>query len=196
MKLKDLFDAAGTDKAAYAPIYEALLRSRRSRIRDLLEIGIGTLIPEAPFSMHGYGADHYRPGGSLRAWRDYFPAARIVGVDVQADTQFKDERISTYICDSTDAAAAGALVARLGGFDVIIDDGSHDADDQLATLANFFPALRQFGLYFIEDIDSRSPLFRNPRLIEPVISGAPFFTVCDGDGKSDMWKLIIIYRMP
>lgn len=196
MRLKNLFDAAGTDKGCYAPVYEAVLRSRRAAIRNVLEIGIGTLIPDANSSMHGYAADHYRPGGSLRAWRDYFPGAQVVGIDIQPDTQFTDERITTRICNSTDAAAAAALTAELGGFDVIIDDGSHYADDQLATLGNFFPALRQFGLYFIEDIERTSVLYRNPRLVDRVTNGAPFFAVCDDDGGTNMWKLIVIHRLP
>ncbi len=196
MNLRDMFDRAGTDKGCYAPAYEALLRSRRTKIRHVLEVGIGTILPGAHSSMHGWGAKHYRPGGSLRVWRDYFPAAQIVGVDVQVDTLFTEERISTFICNSTDADAVGALISQVGTFDVIIDDGSHRSDDQLATLRNFLPALRQFGLYFIEDIHQTSALYRDPRLVDQITGGAPSFAISDDNGASDKWKMVVIHRMP
>ncbi|MGE5269263.1 MAG: hypothetical protein ACM3JG_06265 [Thiohalocapsa sp.] len=152
--LEAVFGYYGTDKVAYATAYEVLLRPRRHRVTTVLEIGIGTLIPTASSNMVGWAARHYQPGGSLRAWRDYFPAARVIGIDVQPDTQFTEERISTYLCDSTDQAAVGRLVRQLGLHDVdlIVDDGSHLARDQLSTLRNLFHLLAPDGLYVIEDV--------------------------------------------
>jgi hypothetical protein len=152
--LERLFRKYGTDKVAYASAYEIFLRSRRQQVATLLEVGIGTLLPDAHSNMIGWAAPHYRPGGSLRSWRDYFPRARIIGIDVQPDTQFSDERISTYLCDSTDEAAVNRLIAKLDlhDIDVVIDDGSHEAVNQLATLQNFFHFLGSKGLYVIEDI--------------------------------------------
>lgn len=152
--MEKLFRRYGTDKLAYASAYEFFLRSRRQHVAALVEIGIGTLLPDAHSNMIGWGAPHYRPGGSLRSWRDYFPNARIIGIDVQPDTQFSEERIRTHLCDSTDAAAVRRLTAEvdLHDIDVVIDDGSHRAVDQLATLQNFFHLLGPNGLYVIEDI--------------------------------------------
>ena len=120
----------------------------------MLEIGIGTLIPEARWSMVGWGAPHYKPGGSLRSWRDYFPNADIMGFDVQPDTQFREERISTFICDSTDGNAVSAVIEERNfrDIDLIVDDGSHRPTDQLSTLKNCFKFLRHGGLYVIEDV--------------------------------------------
>src|SRR5262249_8349115 len=138
----------------YAPAYEVFLRSRRQDVKKLLEVGIGTLIPDAHSSMVGWGAPHYRPGGSLRSWRDYFPQAQIFGIDVQPDTQFSEQRIRTFICNSTDRRAVEKLVTRnnLNEIDVVIDDGSHKAADQLASLENLFHLLAPNGLYVIEDV--------------------------------------------
>lgn len=191
--LRQLFDSQGTDKGWYSDFYEILLRDRREELRHLLEIGIGTLAPGENASMHGYAAGNYRPGGSLRAWRDYLPNAEIVGLDCQPDTQFSEERICTLLCDSTNAAEARAVLANLPQFDVIIDDGSHVAQDQLATLRNFFPALRPSGYYFIEDIGKSSPLYARPALIEPFIQGAPYFAIIDSDG-TNTWKMLVIRR--
>ena len=153
-RLGKLFGQYGTDKIEYASAYEIFLQARRQQIATLVEIGIGTLDPAAHSNMIGWAAPHYRPGGSLRAWRDYFPEAQIIGIDVQPDTQFSEDRIGTYLCDSTDRVAVNRLVRQLDlhDVDVIVDDGSHRAADQVSTLENFFPLLGRRGLYVIEDI--------------------------------------------
>ena len=46
------------------------------------------------------------------------------------------------------------LSARGSAFDVILDDGSHKVDEQLATLAALFPLVRPGGFYVIEDLGS------------------------------------------
>jgi hypothetical protein len=146
--------------------------------------------------MEGYAPGHYRPGASLRAWRDYLPNAEVIGVDVQPDTQITEPRIRTLQCDSTDTAAVAALRrTALAGLrcDVIIDDGSHRSADQLTTLANFFPLLAPGGLYFIEDIGEGSALFQNYRLVAPTVGDAGFFEISDHDpGDGHRWKMIVI----
>jgi hypothetical protein len=42
------------------------------------------------------------PGASLRVWRDFFPNAQVIGIDIDEKTMFKDERINTYVVDQTD----------------------------------------------------------------------------------------------
>jgi hypothetical protein len=96
----------------------------------------------------------YRPGGSLRAWRDYFPQADVHGMDVQPDTQFSENRIRTHICDSTAGEQVASFFRVHDGlaFDVIIDDGSHVDVHQLRTLENLYPHLKPGGYYIIEDV--------------------------------------------
>src|SRR5579862_6823788 len=148
-KLADIFRHYGTDKVEYAPAYEIFLRFKRGQVMRLLEVGIGTLIPDAHCSMVGWGAAHYRQGGSLRCWRDYFPRAMIFGIDTQPDTQFCENRIKTFLCDSTRGDDIQQLHQRINlkDLDIIIDDGSHRAVDQLATLNNLFHFLCADGLY-------------------------------------------------
>jgi hypothetical protein len=154
MPLLDIFTSYGTDKGVngYAPIYEALFRHQRRRITSVLEVGIGTMIPDAPASMVGWALPGYAPGGSLRAWRDWFPNAKVIGLDIQRDTQFTEPRIETRLCDTQQA---GEVAACLGApepiFDLIIDDANHSIRAQLLTCANIYPYLADGGYYIIED---------------------------------------------
>lgn len=150
-ELSELFERYGTDKArnGYHVEYERILWSRRNEIRNVLEVGIGTLSPTAHSSMVGYAAPHYQPGGSLRAWRDYLPNALITGLDVQPDTQFVDTNIVTTLGDSTDSAAMDSRFYD-GYFDLIIDDGDHAK--QFQTLIALWPKLARGGIYVIEDV--------------------------------------------
>jgi hypothetical protein len=177
MRLAELFKKYGTDKLTlgYAGFYEVLFAARRYEVTPLLEVGIGTMIPGACSSMVGFGAEHYAPGASLRAWRDYFPNAQIYGIDVQPDTQFSEARISTMLCDSTDIGAV-AQVLDNKSFNVIIDDGSHDNEDQLITLANLWSCLDRGGTYVIEDLTSPK-IFENQDKLREIIGDAPYFFV-------------------
>lgn len=181
MDLAQLFDHYGSDKDrnGYAQLYHVLLSPQRAHVQIFLEIGIGTMVPGAHSSMQGYALDGYAPGGSLRAWRDWFPEAQILGCDVQPDTQFVDSRIKTFICDSRDGKVVRDVLADFSGkLDIIIDDGDHVDESQLVTLQNFWPLLRDGGLYVIEDIYPGSHLSTEPRVIGDVVGGdVPYFFV-------------------
>jgi len=137
MDIDQLFNFYGSDKTrnGYAPLYHSLFKNIKDKPIDLLEIGIGTMIPGVHSSMVGFSLPGYKPGGSLRAWRDYFINGQIVGADVQPDTQFTEERIKTYICDSLSIKNTTDVFSdKL--FDIIIDDGSHRDEHQLKPLEN------------------------------------------------------------
>lgn len=156
-----MFDREGTDKGAlhgYHHIYPLIFPTVfRDSVRMVLEVGIGTMIPGAASSMCGYASPNYRPGGSLRVWRDYFPHAMIYGLDIQPDTQFEEDRIHTDLCDSTNADSVTRLFEDRGAvWDVMIDDGSHVPSDQLATFRNLFRYLCPGGVYAIEDCNGES----------------------------------------
>lgn len=187
LDLDQLFNKHASDKQTengYAPIYHAVLKHLREEPITLLEIGIGTVIQGAYCSMYGHDLPGYRPGASLRAWRDYFPKALIYGIDIQPDTMITDEpRIQTALCDTTDPAAVKAFSARQpAGFDVIVDDGAHIPELQLKTLRNFFPVLRSNGIYVIEDVNRNDP--NQTRLLvdhkgdfDAIVGDALYFTV-------------------
>lgn len=161
MELAELFNKYGSDKNrnGYTPVYHSLFKNLREKPIVLLEIGIGTMIKGAPSSMVGYALPNYKPGGSLRAWRDYFSRGTIHGVDIQPDTQFTEERITTHLCNSTEKTASEAFLAKdttPKEVDILIDDGAHYDECQLKTFYHFYGLVKKGGFYIIEDVYPRS----------------------------------------
>ena len=161
MELDLLLSVHGSDKDSqnsYGPLYHALFSRTREQVRLLIEVGIGTLTPNVHSSMYGHDLPGYAPGASLRAWRQFFSGAVIVGFDTQPDCMFTDERIVTRLVDSTNLRDVDAVMRALFDTgiipvaDIIIDDGSHDQDDQLQTFVALYPYLREHGTYIIEDV--------------------------------------------
>lgn len=134
-----------TDKVGwYTPFYDLLLSPRRLEIKRMLEVGIGT----KETMKH---VDGYLPGASLFMWRDYFPNAEIWGVDSDRRALTEFESIRSVHSDSTDPE----LVSKLPrSFDLVVDDGSHNAEIQFKTFLNLWPLVRDGGLYIIEDAES------------------------------------------
>ena len=157
LDMDELFNYYGSDKTknGYANVYHALFKNLKKKEINFLEIGIGTMMQNAPSSMVGWALPGYKPGGSLRAWRDYFINGKIYGADIQLDTQFKEERIETFLCNSTIKTEVEKTFGdnRTGmKFDIIIDDGSHLDEHQLKTIINLFPRVNPGGYYIIEDV--------------------------------------------
>ena len=119
----------------YLPLYDRYFSPyRRSNIR-FLEIGVSE-------------------GGSLHMWRSYFGAeATIFGVDINPNcAQFDGVAGQVRIGSQADPAFLAAVVAEMGGVDVVLDDGSHHMDHVRASLKTLFPLLSIGGLYMIEDL--------------------------------------------
>lgn len=144
----------GSDKklSGYTKLYDPLFNPIRDDVKSFLEIGIGTLDPSIPSSFVGNPAHypHYKPGGSLRAWRDYFQNAQIYGIDVAEDCRFEEDRIKTFIFSSLDRNDCDENL-RDAFFDAILDDGLHTAIGQLTTIRNLFHRVRENGYYIVED---------------------------------------------
>jgi 8-demethyl-8-alpha-L-rhamnosyltetracenomycin-C 2'-O-methyltransferase len=152
--LCELFAQYPTDKNtahSYGPIYDQLLDPRRSEVRRVLEIGV-------------------HKGASLRAWRDYFPQAQVVGLDCCAECMFSEPRITTILGQAASPECLESLAAQ-GPWDLVVDDGSHELAQQLAALLGLWSSVRRGGLYTIEDV-------REHRWVE-VLSALPGATVHD-----------------
>ena len=180
MDLAELFNKYGSDKDrnGYSQVYHTLFSNKREDKINMLEIGIGTMIPGVHSSMVGYSLEGYKPGGSLRAWRDFFVNGNITGADIQPDTQITDEpRIETIICNSTIVTEVNDAMINRPLFDIILDDGSHIAMDQLQTLRNFYQYVKPGGIYIIEDIHPGSKITVYPALVGAMCNNDPYFFV-------------------
>lgn len=181
--LNFFIDKYGTDKkiSGYSKYYECLFNPIKEKIKSVLEIGIGSLDSNVKGNfrqiIEAYKYN-YSQGGSLRVWRDYFINANIVGVDIAEDCKFTEDRIETYIFDSTDYYLCEKFF-RDSKFDIIIDDGLHDPHSQLCTLKNFFNKVGKNGFYIIEDLggtgDGRNLFIDSEQLVLDIIDGHEYF---------------------
>ena len=134
---------------AYTPFYEALLHDLSPRI--VVEFGIGSQVDGMPYRMLPPNV----PGGSLRGWREFFPAARIIGADLDRDVLFAEDRIDTFWVDVQSTVAIRDMWQGIGGtVDLIVDDAYHTFKANECLLKNSFHMLRPGGFYIIEDIDT------------------------------------------
>ena len=158
--LQELIKKYRSDKNAsnYTTTYEKEFEPIKDSIQSILEIGLGTIIEGAHSSMYdwktsrfidGETFNDYIPGASLRAWKEYFTNAQIYGGDIQQDTQFEEERIKTFLFNSTNLEECNKYLEDLQ-FDIIIDDGSHNPQDQINTMKNLYNRAKLF--YIIEEI--------------------------------------------
>ena len=93
-------------------------------------------------------------GGSLEMWRNYFPKAKIVGIDINPDCRDHeqvDKNIFVRIGDQSNEKFLQDLTDEFGEFDLILDDGSHHVDHVNRTFQYLYPNLKDGGIYFIED---------------------------------------------
>lgn len=119
-----------TDKSfhhQYCDFYESVLPTN---VGSLLEIGI-------------------KGGASLKMWRDYYPGAMIVGIDILQCDQIEGCRVL-----QGNATSLSVYDLPINNFEIIIDDGSHLCSDQRKSFDLFWPLVNPGGFYIIEDVHS------------------------------------------
>lgn len=150
-RLEALAMKYGTDKLqhGYIPFYEKHLPREPKRI---LEIGV-------------------KEGKSIAMWTEYFPNAEIWGLDLFEENhhhECMELMIANGMNDNTrlhlikgnqcDWQVSEQL--RKQDFDIIIDDGSHNARDQMITFFGLFNGKH----YFIEDLHCNNEDFYSQEL--------------------------------
>ena len=158
--LKALFDKYGSDKAHfhhYESLYGSILWDPAS-VESMLEIGLGTNNIGVVSHMGAAG----KPGASLRAFRDFLPNAAIYGADIDRGILFTEDRIKTFFVDQTDLSSFEDLGREVGeGLDLIIDDGLHCPNANLAVLLFALKKLKAGGWFVVEDIpDAALPVWQ------------------------------------
>ena len=118
----------------YFPIYTRHFQPYRGRPVRILEIGI------------------YR-GGSLDMWQWFFgDQVTLVGADIDPNAKAAaDPRHVVEIGDQTDPEFLRRVAEVHGPFDIIIDDGGHEMQQQIVTAETLFPLLRDGGVFLVED---------------------------------------------
>lgn len=95
-------------------------------------------------------------GSSLKAYKDYFPNADIIGLDIDDKSEYNTDRITTKILNQAYIESLNEFVLECQSksilFDFILDDGSHDVSHQQLSFGVLFPLIKPGGFYIIEDL--------------------------------------------
>ena len=164
----------GTDKHGpnhrYGDAYEAILGKKRLSANLIMEIGI---------------AD----GSSLLAWREIFPVALCVGLDIHPASKAVGERIEFHLGDASNLhdcrRAAGGRQ-----FDFICEDATHRIDHSLMTLLYLWPFVSPGGIYVIEEFENIGELREN------IIGLFPFAAIVDTQGPFGGDESLVVLRKP
>lgn len=147
MTLNEIAQQYPTDKefehSYYSRVYQNTFEPIQNDVVKLCEIGV-----------KGLWADRgWTNGNSVRVWRDFFPNAHILGLDIDPfDDSDLGPRVSIEYIDQSKKDQVVERSNSMSDYDVIIDDGSHVMLDQQITLAYFFKALKPGGIFVCEDL--------------------------------------------
>lgn len=143
----------------YIPGYTKLFRDIRYSVKNLLEIGIGSIENNQMGGINGYVSTRYgyKTGNSLKCWSEYFIYSKIYGVDIYKHEELNTDVITTYVADQSSERELQKVVDNINSeIDVIIDDGSHICKHQVISFMFLHKFLKSGGIYVIEDVQPDS----------------------------------------
>lgn len=153
----DICMRVGTDKCKptqyddhqYYRVYPRYLEPLRDQPQKLLEIGLGCDMS-------------YGPGRSVKLWKQYLPRVELWEAEYDTECASKYNATLDYRILTGNQGKRRVLESWVqssgGNFNIIIDDGSHQSEHQLATLLYLWEhALLPGGYYFIEDLHYEDP---------------------------------------
>lgn len=119
----------------YFDIYERHFERFRGKQPIVLEIGV-------------------KGGGSLLMWREYFGSGcTIIGLDIDPDcAKHASEGIEVFIGSQSDSQTLQSVLGKYPEIDIVIDDGGHVCDEQIASFNALYPSVSNMGVYLIEDV--------------------------------------------
>lgn len=141
----------------YTPFYDALFADLAPS--GILEFGIGSKSPVIPFSMHGQDC---KVGGSVFAWHELFPQAKIFAADIDKTVLINDGIISSYFVDALKPETITEMWKNINNdhpaakIDIIIDDAYHSHVANINLLDASINFLNDNGWYVIEDINRQN----------------------------------------
>lgn len=118
----------------YFDIYDKHLMPYLEKNPTILEIGIAH-------------------GGSTEMFKEYFENCTIYGVDYNPECVdvVKNLGVHVTIGNQGDPKFWDDFLIDKPEFDIIIDDGGHEMNQQLITLLKTYPKLKNNGIYVVED---------------------------------------------
>ena len=163
----------GTDKHGanhrYGDAYERLFPDRAA-IRLMMEVGV---------------AD----GSCLLAWREIFPNALCVGMDIHRSGKAHGERLEFHLGDQCIKQDCDLAAARRQ-FDFICEDATHQLGNTLQTLLYLWPFVKPGGLYVVEEFANVGALRVNIAALWPNVE------IVDTVGPSGGMEPLVVFRKP
>lgn len=129
-KINEYHSFAGKN---YLDIYDSYFKVFKNKKIKMLEIGI-------------------RNGASLRTFRDYFKNGEIIGLDINPETAFSENRIKTYIGSQSSVEILEKIFLENDNINIVLDDGSHVNELTIASFNLIFNKLPEGSIYIIEDL--------------------------------------------
>ncbi len=134
----------------YIPGYTTLFEPIRNNVKNMLEIGIGSV---ENGQMSGVVYLGYQTGNSLKCWSEYFDGANIYGIDIYPHPDLNQGKIMTFVADQSNYEQLENVMNKINNkLDIIIDDGSHWYEHQVSSFIDLNKYLTKNGIYVIEDI--------------------------------------------
>ena len=124
----------------YTLFYDSLFRSKKNENLKLAELGI-------------------LDGGSLLMWKEYFTNSELYGFEYnnvlidKFKQNFNNDRITLSNIDVTNKTSIIKAFSELNElYDIIIEDITHQFEDQIRIIDNVYNYLKPGGILIIEDI--------------------------------------------
>ena len=162
----------------YGVAYEYLFRDRED-VELMMEIGV---------------AD----GSSLLAWREIFPNALCVGMDIHHSDKAHGDRLEFHFGDQRNLADCMAAAAGRQ-FALVVEDALHDQSASLMTLLYMWPYIKPGGLYVIEEFDNIGALRDNVVQLWRDGGGcgeATSVEIVDTDGPFGGVEPLVVFKRP
>lgn len=132
-EISDHYDCDKSTTHEYYKYYPAFLEKFRDQEFYLFEIGI-------------------QLGKSYNVWMDYFPYAKIYGMDI--GVEYTTDRGEVFLGDQNKLEDLTRVSSKLDKCKLILDDASHVPEHQLKTFYYLFENLLDYGgVYIIEDTE-------------------------------------------
>jgi len=180
----------GLHRHPYTAVYSTLFAPLKNKEIKMAEIGIAG-------------------GGSVIMWWNYFknPKARLCFFDRDENflqnirnMRFPREPYLGLIDVRVEGDTARALGAVDGLYDIVLDDSSHDFNDQIRIVKESWPLIKPGGYMIVEDIFRAESEKRYEDALRPILEEAAlaYFVVCNHEERySPGWnndKILVIVK--